>query len=278
MNAPGDASASATADTDVSNGPRVLRDSWTMLRRNLLQMVRYKSLTLMLIGQPLIFLLLFVYVFGTTMGAGLPGGNDRTGYLVFIMPAIVVMTVVSVSLSTAYAIALDMEKGIVDRFRTMAIAKSSVLTGRVLAAIVFTVVAFVVVMAVAVLLGYRSDATLPHWIGVVGLVLLMTFALTWATVALGLSAPNAETASNTPLPLMFLPFLSSGFVPTDSMPAAIRWFADYQPFTPMINTLRAWLSGTGAGADAWLALGWCALIATLSYLWARRLYAKVRAN
>jgi ABC-2 type transport system permease protein len=256
--------------TVASPGPDALRDSWTMLRRNLLQMVRYKSLTLMLIGQPLVFLLLFVYVFGGTMGAGLPGGTDRADYLVYIMPAIVVMTVASISLSTAYTIALDMEKGIVDRFRTMAIAKSSVLTGRVLGAIVLTAAAF--------LLGYRSDGTALGWLGVVGLVLLMTLALTWLTVALGLSAPNAETASNTPMPLMFLPFLSSGFVPTDSMPAAIRWFAEYQPFTPMIDTLRAWMNGAGAGSDAWLAVGWCLLITLLSYAWARRLYTRVRAS
>ena len=259
-------------------GPDVLRDSWTMLRRNVLQMVRYKSLTLMLVAQPLIFLLLFVYVFGGTMGAGLPGGDGRADYLVFIMPAIVVITVVSVSLSTAYTIALDMEKGIIDRFRTMAIARSAVLTGRVLGAIVLTALAFVVVMAVALLLGYRSEGTPLGWLGVVGLVLLMTFAVTWLTVALGLAAPNAETASNSPMPLMFLPFLSSGFVPTDSMPAAIRWFADYQPFTPMINTLRAWMGGADAGSDAWLAVGWCVVIAALSYLWARRLYTKVRAS
>ena len=272
------APTTATASSTINAGPDVLGDSWTMLRRNLLQMVRYKSLTLMLIGQPLVFLLLFVYVFGATMGAGLPGGDDRADYLVFIMPAIVVMTVASVSLSTAYTIALDMEKGIVDRFRTMAIAKSAVLTGRVLGAIVLTVIAFVVVVAVAILLGYRSDGTALGWLGVIGLVLLMTLALTWLTVALGLSAPNAETASNTPMPLMFLPFLSSGFVPTDSMPAAIRWFAENQPFTPMINTLRAQMSGADAGSDAWLAVGWCVLITVLCYLWARRLYTRVRAS
>jgi ABC-2 type transport system permease protein len=270
--------ATTTTTAPANGGPNAVRDSWTMLRRNLLQMVRYKSLTLMLIAQPLIFLLLFVYVFGGTMGAGLPGGDGRSDYMAFIMPAIVVMTVVSVSLSTAYTIALDMEKGIVDRFRTMAIAKSAVLTGRVLGAIVFTVIAFVVVVAVAVLLGYRSDGTALGWVGVIGLVLLMTLALTWLTVALGLSAPNAETASNTPMPLMFLPFLSSGFVPTDSMPAGLRWFAEYQPFTPMIDTLRAWMTGADAGSDAWLAVGWCVLIAALCYLWARRLFTKVRAH
>lgn len=271
-------SAITAMTTPANAGPDPLRDSLTMLRRNLLQMVRYKSLTLMLIAQPLIFLVLFVYVFGGTMGAGLPGGTDRSDYLVFIMPAIVVMTVVSISLSTAFTIALDMEKGIIDRFRTMAIAKSSVLTGRVLGAIVLTAVAFVVVMAVALLIGYRSEGTAAGWLGVAGLVLLMTFALTWLTVALGLSAPNAETASNTPMPLMFLPFLSSGFVPTDSMPPAIRWFADYQPITPMIDTLRAWMGGADAGSDAWLAIGWCLVIAALCFLWSRRLYTKVRAH
>ncbi len=255
-----------------------VRDSWTMLRRNLLQMVRYKSLTLMLIGQSLVFLLLFVYVFGETMGAGLPGGGGRADYLVFIMPAIVIITAASISLNTAYTIALDMEKGIIDRFRTMAIAKSAVLTGRVLAAVVLTVIAQVFVLAVAVVLGYRSEGTVLDWLGAAGLILLMTLALTWFTVALGLSAPNAETASNTPMPLMFLPFLSSGFVPTDSMPVAIRWFAEYQPFTPMINTLRAWMSGAPASSDAWLAFGWCVLITVLCFGWSRRLYAKVRAH
>jgi ABC-2 type transport system permease protein len=273
-------SATTTIPVPVSTrgGANPLRDSWTMLRRNLLQMVRYKSLTLMLIGQPLIFLLLFVYVFGATMGAGLPGGGGRADYLVFIMPAIMIITVASISLNTAYTIALDMEKGIIDRFRTMAIAKSAVLTGRVLAAVILTGIAQVVVLAVAVLLGYRSQGTALGWLGVAALVLMMTLALTWFTVALGLSAPNAETASNTPMPLMFLPFLSSGFVPTDSMPAAIRWFAEYQPFTPMTNTLRAWMSGAEAGSDAWLAFGWCVLIAALCFLWSRRLYAKVRAD
>ncbi|MDN5758519.1 MAG: ABC transporter permease [Tomitella sp.] len=266
----------APATTD--RGARPARDSWTMLRRNLTQMGRYKSLTGMLIGQPLVFLLLFVYVFGATMGAGLPGGGGRAEYLVFIVPAIMVMTVASIALNTAYMIALDMEKGIIDRFRTMAIAKSAVLTGRVLAAIFLTVIAQVVVLAVAALLGYRSEATVLGWLGVAGLVLLMTLALTWLTVALGLVAPNAETASNTPMPLLFLPFVSSGFVPTDAMPAAIRWFAEYQPFTPMINTLRAWMSGDEAGADSWWAFGWCVLIAAVCFLWSRHLYTKIRAH
>lgn len=273
------ASSSPTTPTVTANpGAQPLRDSWTMLRRNLLQMVRYKSLTLMLVAQPLLFLLLFVYVFGGTMGAGLPGGDDRGDYLAFIMPAIVMMTIASVSLSTTYSIALDMEKGIIDRFRTMAIAKSAVLTGRVLGAIIQTVVALVIVLAVAFLLGYRTGGTALSWLGVAVLVLLMTLALTWLTVGLGLAAPNAETASNTPMPLMFLPFLSSGFVPTESMPTGLRWFAEYQPFTPMIDTLRAWMGGGSPGSDAAWAVGWCVLIGVASFLWARGLFTRVQAS
>ena len=122
--------------------------------------------------------------------------------------------------------------------------------------------------------GYRSDGTALGWLGVVGLVLLMTFALTWLTVALGLSAPNAETASNSPMPLMFLPFLSSGFVPTDSMPAGLQWFAEYQPFTPFIETIRALLLGTPLGANLWLAIGWCAVLIVGGYIWSMVLYER----
>ena len=149
--------------TTVNAGPDALRDSWTMLRRNLLQMVRYKSLTLMLIGQPLMFLLLFVYVFGGTMGAGLPGGDGRADYMVVHHAGDRGHDGRHRSRSARrVTVALDMEKGIIDRFRTMAIAKSAVLTGRVLGAMVLTVVAFVVVIAVAVLLGYRSDGTVAR--------------------------------------------------------------------------------------------------------------------
>jgi ABC-2 type transport system permease protein len=254
------------------------RDSATMLGRNLKHMVRYPSLTLMLVGQPVLLLLLFVYVFGGTMGAGLPGGTGRADYLDYIAPAIVVMTVASVALSTAIYIAKDATEGIIDRFRTMPIAKASVLTGHVLAALVQTAIALVAVVAFALLLGYRPGAGLLGWLGAVGLLLLVAIALTWLCLALGLAAGNVETASNTPMFLVLLPFLSSGFVPTDSMPAGLAWVAQHQPFTPIIDTLRSCLAGTSPGADAWWAIGWCALITALSYAWARRLFSKVRAG
>jgi ABC-2 type transport system permease protein len=260
------------------------RDSATMLGRNLRHMLRYPSLTLMLIGQPVLILLLFVYVFGGTMGAGLPGsvhvgaGEGRADYLAYIAPAILIMTVASVALSTAIYIAKDATEGIIDRFRTMPIAKASVLTGHVLAALLQTAAALAAVLGVTLLLGYRPGAGVAGWLGAVGLLLLLGLALTWLCLALGLAAGSVETASNTPMFLMVLPFISSGFVPTDSMPAGLAWIAENQPFTPVIDTLRACLAGTSPGSAGWWAVAWCVLIGVASYAWARRLFATSRAG
>ncbi len=255
-----------------------VRDSATMLRRNLRHIRRYPSLSIMLVAQPLVFLLLFVYVFGGTLGAGLPGhqgGGGRGDYLVFITPGILIMTVASVALGTALSTATDMTTGIIARFRTMNIARVSVLTGHVLGAVIKTGCAVVVVAAFAVVLGFRSDAGVLGWLGAIGLLILIAFSLTWLTVGMGLAADSVETASNTPLVLMILPFLSSAFVPTDTMPAGLRQFAEHQPFTPMINTLRALVTGAPTGSDLWLAIGWCALISLLGFLWSRRLFLRV---
>jgi len=253
-------------------------DSTTMLRRNLKHMQRYPSLTLMLIGQPVLFLLLFVYVFGGTLGAGLPGGTGRADYLDYISPAILIITIASVALSTAIYVAKDQTEGIIDRFKTLPIAQVSVLTGHVLAALVQTALALVVVLAIAVLLGYRPDASTTGWLGTLGVLTLLSVALTWLCVALGLAAGSVETASNSPMFLVLLPFRSSGFVPTDSMPAGLAWFADNQPFTPMIDTLRAFLEGRDPGSDLWVAIGWCVLITVLCYAWARRLFGRAHAS
>ena len=253
------------------------RDSATMLRRNLRHMVRYPSLTLMLVGQPVLFLLLFVYVFGGTLGAGLPGGTGRADYLTYVSPAILIITVASVAMSVAIYVAKDATEGIIDRFRTMSIARSSVLTGHVVAALVQSALAVAVVLAVALLLGYRADATTAGWFGAIGILMLLALALTWLCVALGLAAGSVETASNTPMFLMVLPFISSAFVPTESMSTGLAWVAENQPFTPVIDTLRACLEGRDPGSDLWWAIGWCVLITVLSYAWARRLFARVRA-
>nr|WP_275693490.1 ABC transporter permease [Nocardioides sp. TF02-7] len=252
-----------------------------MLRRNLLHIRRYPSVSVMLVAQPILFLLLFVYVFGGTMGAGLPGtgaGGGREDYLAFITPGILIMTVASIALGTAIAIAMDMTGGIIARLRTMDIARSSVLTGHVLGAVLRTSFALVVVIGFAVLLGYRSDAGPAGWLGALGLLLLLAVALTWLTVGMGLAADSVETASNTPMFLVVLPFVSSGFTPTDAMPWGLRHFAEHQPLTPVIDTLRALTTGTEVGGDGWLAVGWCLVIALVGYLWSRRLYTKVPAR
>jgi ABC-2 type transport system permease protein len=228
-----------------------VRDSLTLLRRNLVHLVRYPSLTLMIIGMPVVFLLLFVYVFGGTMGAGLPGGTGRSDYLHYITPAILVMTVAAVANSTAILVAKDATEGIIDRFRTLPIARSAPLNGHVLAAMVQTVLGVLVVLVVALALGYRGAGSVAGWLGAAGILVLMGWAVTWLCVALGLASGSVEAASNAPMPLILLPFLSSGFVPTDSMPGWLGWVADHQPFTPIIDTLRACLDGTSPGADAW---------------------------
>lgn len=255
--------------------PQPVRDSLTMVRRRIVHMRRYPSLTIMLVAQPIVFLLLFVYVLGGTMGAGLGGpAGGRAEYLTYITPAILLITVASVALATAIGVATDMTEGVVARFRTMSIARVSVLTGHVVGAFVQTALALVVVLGVALLLGFRTGASAAGWLGALGVLALLTVALTWFTVALGLVAKSVESASNTPMFLLLLPFLSSGFVPTGSLPTVLRWFAEYQPFTPVIDTLRGLLAGgaDGLGTSAALAVGWCVVIAVASYAWARHLY------
>jgi ABC-2 type transport system permease protein len=175
-------------------------------------------------------------------------------------------------MGTAISVAMDMTEGIVARFRTMAIARVSVLTGHVVAAMLQTMLAVAVVVGVALAIGFRPDASAVEWVAATGVVAMLAFALTWLTVAIGLAARTVESASNLPQPLVFLPFLGSGFVPTDSMPVGLRWFAEYQPFTPVIETLRGLLLGTAIGFSGIAAVAWSAGIALLSYLWARRLY------
>ncbi len=252
------------------------RDSLTLLRRNLLHMRRYPSMTLILIGQPVILLLLFVYVFGGTMGAGLPGGGGRAAYLAYITPAILLITVASDSFGTAISVATDMTGGLIARLRTMAVSRSAVLTGHVLAALVRAAMAVVVALGFALLLGFRSPAGALGWLGIAGLLLLFGLAMTWLCVALGLVSKSVETASNWPMILILLPFFGSGFVPVASMPAGLRWFAENQPFTPIMDTLRALLAGGPIdGATAAAAVAWCLGTAGASYLWARRLFARV---
>jgi ABC-2 type transport system permease protein len=250
-----------------------LTDSATMLRRNLKRMARYPSMTVLLVAMPIVFLLLFVYVFGGTLGAGLGGPTGgRADYVNYVTPAIILMTIAAAVQGTTISVAMDMTEGIVDRFRTMAIARVSILTGHVLGSLIQTMLSIAVIIGVALLIGFRPTAGPAEWLALTGVLLMMAFAFIWLSVALGLVSKSVESSSNVGLPLVLLPFLGSGFVPTDSMPTALRWFAEYQPFTPLIETIRGLLMGTAIGNSAGLAVAWCAGITLGGYLWSRHLF------
>ena len=253
-------------------------DSATMLRRNLRHQLRYPSLTLMLAGIPIVFLLLFVYVFGGQLGNSL-GGHvaGRGAYLTYVVPGILIITVASAALGTAISVATDMTGGIIDRFRTMSISRGAVLTGHVIGSLLQTLAVLVLVLGVSLAIGFRSHASALEWLATAGVLALFAFALIWLSAALGMAAKSVETASNTPMFLTLLPFLSSGFVPTASMPAGLRQFAEYEPFTPVTQAVRGLLTGGPIGMHAVVAIAWSVGIALASYLWAVRLYNRRRA-
>jgi ABC-2 type transport system permease protein len=269
-----------SASTRSDDRSHALVHARVMLRRNLRHLQRYPSLTLMVTLMPVVFLLLFVYVFGGTLGSGLGSGmpaalrGGRAAYADYVAPAIILMAVAAAAQGTAIAVAQDMTEGIIARFRTMAVARSSVLTGHVAGATIQTLLGVVVVTAAALAVGFRPHANAAEWLAAFGVVLLLTFAVTWLCVGLGLSAKSVETASNSPMFLILLPFLGSGFVPVSSLPAGIRWFAEYQPFTPVNETLRGLLTGTRIGGSLVITIAWCAGVAVLSYAWSRRLYER----
>jgi ABC-2 type transport system permease protein len=250
-----------------------LNDSVTMLRRNLKRVLRYPSMTVTLVGMPIVFLLLFVYVFGGTLGAGIGGpSGGRAEYVNYVTPAIILMTITAAIQGATISVAMDMTEGIVDRFRTMAIARVSVLTGHVLGSLIQTIVGIALVTGVALLVGFRPTAGLVDWLALAGVLVMMALAFIWLAVALGLASKTVESSSNVGMPLILLPFLGSGFVPTDSMPTALRWFAEYQPFTPLIETIRGLLMGTPMGHSPALAVGWCAVIGVGGYVWSKKLF------
>ncbi|GGP36473.1 ABC transporter permease [Streptomyces melanogenes] len=244
-----------------------VRDSRTMLRRNLLHARRYPSLTLNLLLTPVMLLLLFVYIFGDVMSTGI-GGTDRSDYIAYIVPGILMMTIGGTVIGAAVSVATDMNEGIIARFRTMAIHRGSVLIGHVVGSVLQCVMSVVLVGAVAVAIGFRStDATPLEWLAAFGLLVLFSLALTWIAVGMGLASPNAEAAANSAQPLIILPLISSAFIPADTMPGWFQPIAEYQPFTPAIETLRGLLLGTEIGNNGWIAVGWCVGLAVLGYVW-----------
>ncbi|MFI1507840.1 ABC transporter permease [Streptomyces sp. NPDC020597] len=246
-----------------------VRDSTTMLRRNLLHAWRYPSATLNLLLTPIMMLLLFVYIFGDVMSAGIGGGGaDRSEYIAYIVPGILMMTIGSTVIGAAVYISMDMNEGLIARFRTMAVYRGSVIVGHVVGSVVQCLASVVLVGAVGVAIGFRStDATLLEWLAAFGLLALFALALTWIAIGLGMASPNPEAASNSAMPLILLPLVSSAFIPADTMPGWFRPIAEYQPFTPAIETLRGLLLGTEIGNNGWIAIAWCAGLIVLGYRW-----------
>jgi ABC-2 type transport system permease protein len=251
-----------------------VRDLRTMLRRHLIHAKRYPAMSLPTLLTPVVILLLFVGIFGGALGKGV-GGLD---YVNYVSPAILIITATSGSVATAVSVAMDMTEGIINRFRTMAIGRTAVLTGQVVSSVIQTMVSLALVVGVAVLRGFRPTAGFLDWLAAAGLLTLLALALTWLSTGIGLTARTPESASNTPMPLLFLPMLGSGFVPTDSLPGAVRWFAEYQPFTPINETLRGLLMGTPIGNSGVIALAWCVGLGVVGYLWSRRAFRRVAVN
>ena len=263
----------------------LVTDSATMLRRSVRRMRRYPSLTFFIAAIPVILLLLFVYVFGGTLGAGLgvpgvPAGVGgaavgREAYIAYVIPGIFLMTVAGVGQGTAITVAMDMTAGIVARFRTMAIARTAVLTGHLIGSVIQAGLALAIVVLVALVVGFRPTTAPVAWLAALGLLVLTAVAVSWLSVALGMVTGSVETASNLPMILTLLVFLSSAFVPTATMPEPLRWFAEHQPFTPITETLRGLLFGAPIGDRGLIAVGWCVLVSVAAYLWALRLYERV---
>jgi ABC-2 type transport system permease protein len=250
-----------------------VRDSTTMLRRDLRHSLRFPMMTVSGIMVPIFFLLLFVGVFGHALGTGLgtavPLGHH---YIDYLAPGIILMTASAGAETTAVNVNSDMNEGIIARFRTMAITRASVLTGQVVGSLIKTVVSGVLVVAVAVAFGFRPTASPIEWLAAAALFTLVTLALSWLAVAFGLVAKTPAGANSLSLILVVLPFVSSAFVPTASMPAGARWFAQNQPFTPVIQTLRGLLIGAPIGNNAIVGVAWCVAITVVGYLWARKRY------
>jgi ABC-2 type transport system permease protein len=264
----------ATINDERDTLSYAVRDSATMLRRDVKHSLRYPLMTISSMTVPVLLLLLFVGVFGHTLTAGLGSATPVHSYIDYLAPGIILMTVGSSAQATAINVCTDMNEGIIARFRTMAITRTSVLSGQVLGTLGRTLVSGALVVAVAIALGFRTTASPLEWLAAVGVYAMLTVALTWLTVAFGLVAKTPAGANSLSLIAVFLPFISSAFVPVATMPAGVRWFAEHQPFTPVIETLRGLLTGTPIGDNGVLAMAWCSAITVAGYIWARRLYDK----
>ncbi len=243
-------------------------DTAVLTGRSLQHILRSPDTILTTVVTPIGLMLLFVYVFGGAIS------TDTGPYIDYMLPGILLITIASGIAYTAYRLFLDRQGGIFERFQSMPIARSGVLWAHVLTSLVANVVSLVVVVAIALLMGFRAGANVWAWLGIAGILILFTLALTWLAVIPGLTAKTVDGASAFSYPLIFLPFISSAFVPTESMPGPVRWFAENQPVTSIVDTIRALFAQEPVGDDIWIALAWCAGILVVAYVVAMAIYRR----
>ncbi len=248
---------------------RLFDDTTALLGRSLRHIARSPDTIITTALMPIAFLLLFVYVFG----GAIQTGTDEP-YVAYLLPGILLITIASGISYTAFRLFGDMQGGIFERFQSMPIARSSVLWAHVLTSLVANLVSLAVVVLVALLMGFRSGAGIAAWLAVAGILILFTFALTWLAVIPGLSATSVDGATAFSYPLILLPFISSAFVPTDSMPGPVRAFAEYQPVTSIVDAVRDLLAGQPVGNGIWVALAWCVGILVVAYAFAMAIYRR----
>ena len=244
-----------------------MSNSMTMLRRNFKHTVRNPVAVFNAVLFPIVLMLMFVYVIGGAFKVGVK-------YIDYATPGMIVLAICYGLSATALAVNSDMTKGIINRFKVMDISRSAVLSGHVVATMLRSLVAIAAIIGVAFALGFQSPASFLEWLGAIGLIVLVSFAASWLTVALGLAAKTPESAGMATVPLILLPFLSSAIVPVATMGAGVRQFAEYQPFTPIIETLRGLLAGTPSAGDAIAAVAWCAGMALVGDLGALSTFQK----
>jgi ABC-2 type transport system permease protein len=243
-------------------------DTGVMFGRSMRHITRSMDTIITVAVMPIALMLLFVYVFG----GAIETGTDN--YVNYVLPGILLIAIASGISYTAYRLFLDMQQGILERFRSMPIARSTVLWGHVLTSLVSTSISIIIIILVAFIIGFSPSAGILSWLAVAGILALWTLGLTWIAVIAGLSAKSVDGAGAFAYPLLFLPFISSAFVPTASMPGPVRAFAENQPVTPIIDTIRSLFAGQPAGNDFWIALAWCLGILVVAYVFAMLAYER----
>ncbi|KAA9143517.1 ABC transporter permease [Microbacterium lushaniae] len=251
---------------------RFFGDTATLTGRSLKHVTRSPDTIITTAVMPIAIMLLFVYVLGGAVDTGPDSASG--GYIDYVLPGVLLITVAMGISYTAYRLFTDMQGGIFDRFHSMPIARSAALWAHVLTSLTANLISLVLVIGVALLLGFRADAGVLGWLAVAGMLLLFILALTWVAVIAGLSAKSIEGASAFSYPLIFLPFISSAFVPTASMPGPVRWFAEHQPVTSIVNTIRDLFTRQPVSGDIWIALAWCVGIFIAAYVAAMVVYRR----